>query len=124
MAGMNFLAIYGMLTIAGSFGIAYELSKIEGNVGTPEKPLSDLGAVSYRSYWKEVLLEILKSKTKDSMSIEDLSRRTSITNDDVISTLQVGTLLQTSRSTYSLDHTCPVAWCAQVFRRRVYLACL
>ena len=50
-------------------GAAYELSKKEGKVGTPERPLSDLGLLSYRGYWTRVLLDILK-KHKGNISIK------------------------------------------------------
>jgi len=54
------------------FDIAgYELSKLEGTVGSPEKPLSDLGKLSYRSYWSWVLLEILRD-FRGTLSIKDL----------------------------------------------------
>ena len=74
---------YGKFLIAFS----YELSKLDGTVGSPEKPLSDLGKLSYRSYWSWVLLEILRD-FKGTISIRELSEMTSITQGDIISTLQ------------------------------------
>jgi len=67
--------------------IAYELSKKEGKVGSPEKPLSDLGLLSFRSYWTRVLLEILRQH-QGNLSIKDISNMTSIKTDDIITTLQ------------------------------------
>ena len=58
---------YGKFLIAFS----YELSKLETTVGSPEKPLSDLGKLSYRSYWSYVLLDILKD-AQGTVSIKEL----------------------------------------------------
>eukprot|EP00095_Tigriopus_kingsejongensis_P007638 snap_masked-scaffold1040_size68023-processed-gene-0.7 protein:Tk07638 transcript:snap_masked-scaffold1040_size68023-processed-gene-0.7-mRNA-1 annotation:"probable histone acetyltransferase myst1" len=74
---------YGKLLIAFS----YELSKLEGVTGSPEKPLSDLGKLSYRSYWSWVLLEILRD-FRGTVGIKDLSAMTSIIQNDIINTLQ------------------------------------
>jgi len=74
---------YGTFLIAFS----YELSKKEGKVGTPEKPLSDLGLLSFRSYWTEVLLDVLE-KHRGNLSIKDISAMTAIKTEDIISTLQ------------------------------------
>ncbi|CAI0395855.1 unnamed protein product [Linum tenue] len=80
---------YGKFLIAFS----YELSKKEGKVGTPERPLSDLGLVSYRGYWTRVLLDILK-KHKGNISIKELSDMTAIKVEDILTTLQSLELIQ------------------------------
>ncbi len=64
----------------------YQLTKLEGVCGSPEKPLSDLGKLSYRSYWSWVLLKTLQEK--GSLSIEELSQLTSFTTLDIIETLR------------------------------------
>uniref|UniRef100_A0A1B0BDF4 Histone acetyltransferase n=1 Tax=Glossina palpalis gambiensis TaxID=67801 RepID=A0A1B0BDF4_9MUSC len=75
---------YGKLLIAFS----YELSRREGIVGSPEKPLSDLGRLSYRSYWAYTLLELMRDCRTTTQSIKELSELSGITHDDIIYTLQ------------------------------------
>lgn len=76
---------YGKLLIAFS----YELSRKEGVIGSPEKPLSDLGRLSYRSYWAYTLLELMKGRcSAEQTSIAELSEASGITPDDIIYTLQ------------------------------------
>ncbi|KAF8555943.1 acyl-CoA N-acyltransferase [Imleria badia] len=47
---------YGMLMIEFS----YELSRRTGRVGTPERPLSDLGLRSYLTYWVATLIRFFR----------------------------------------------------------------
>ncbi|KAM7270056.1 hypothetical protein ACFE04_029270 [Oxalis oulophora] len=84
---------YGKFLIAFCEFSAYELSKKEGKVGTPERPLSDLGLLSYRGYWTRVLLDILK-KHKANISIKELSDMTAIKAEDILQTLQSLELIQ------------------------------
>merc|ERR1719335_1242115 len=66
---------------------SYELSKREGRVGTPERPLSDLGQVSYRSYWSRVVLELLRQH-RGNLSVKEISHISCIRVEDIVSTLQ------------------------------------
>ena len=43
---------------------------MEGKIGSPERPLSDLGLISYRSYWKDVLLRYLNTFPDAQVSIK------------------------------------------------------
>ena len=95
---------------------SYLLSRKEEVEGTPEKPLSDLGLMTYRKYWRMTMLEVLDAlihgrippddhgsgsqvaitvndgdrqfKTVTRISIDDISLRTGMTHDDIITTLQ------------------------------------
>lgn len=90
---------YGRFLIS----FAYELSKKEGKVGTPERPLSDLGQVSFRSYWTRVLLEILRDH--HNVSIKDLTAMTSIRYEDVVTTLQTLNLIKYWKGQYIISVT-------------------
>ncbi|GAM87820.1 hypothetical protein ANO11243_058480 [Dothideomycetidae sp. 11243] len=74
---------------------SYLLTKVEGRTGSPEKPLSDMGLVSYRSYWRGVLCKNLlrykdpkEGETLKPPSIGNIARETGMTPDDIISTLE------------------------------------
>ncbi|MCJ1429551.1 hypothetical protein MMC29_007466, partial [Sticta canariensis] len=74
---------YGNLLISFS----YLLTRVEGKTGSPEKPLSDMGLVSYRNYWRLVLSYELLHQTSP-LSIIDLSNRTGMTADDIVAALE------------------------------------
>lgn len=74
---------YGNLLISFS----YLLTRVERKTGSPEKPLSDMGLVSYRNYWRLVLSYELINQ-KDPISIPELSDRTGMTADDIVAALE------------------------------------
>lgn len=80
---------YGHLMI----DFSYLLSRKEFKCGTPEKPLSDLGLVSYRNYWKIAIAHALKEiheeflnngKCQYFLSLDILSKLTGIKPSDVV----------------------------------------
>lgn len=81
---------FGRLLISFS----YELSKREGKLGSPEKPLSDLGLLGYRQYWRETLVELLMEPNRGSISENELAVLTAMTEKDVHETLVVLNMLR------------------------------
>ncbi|KAI9345214.1 acyl-CoA N-acyltransferase [Obelidium mucronatum] len=88
---------YGKVLIQFS----YELSKIEKKTGSPEKPLSDLGLLSYRSYWADMILEILY-KYRGDILISEISEQTAICTEDIIHTLQALDMVKYYKGQYIL----------------------
>eukprot|EP00934_Nitzschia_sp_Nitz4_P007350 Nitzschia sp. Nitz4//scaffold14_size191712//138324//140688//NITZ4_001744-RA/size191712-snap-gene-0.140-mRNA-1//1//CDS//3329536990//7340//frame0 len=82
---------YGRFLIAFS----YELTKKEEKVGSPEKPMSDLGQQAYKPYWASTIVDFLlhQAPNESNLSIMDISKRTSIISEDIVFTLnQLGLL--------------------------------
>ncbi|PWN52977.1 hypothetical protein IE53DRAFT_366747 [Violaceomyces palustris] len=75
--------------------ISYLLSKKEGRVGSPEKPLSDLGLLSYRNYWTLAVFYYLRT-APDHVSLEDISKATSMTLEDVFYVLREQDMISVS----------------------------
>ncbi|KAL1841862.1 hypothetical protein VTJ49DRAFT_6461 [Mycothermus thermophilus] len=81
---------YGNLLI----DFSYLLTRTEKKSGSPEKPLSDMGLVSYRNYWRLVMCRYLldhfseEKSGKVGLSIRQISDDTGMTPDDVISALE------------------------------------
>ncbi|MCJ1257797.1 Histone acetyltransferase [Lignoscripta atroalba] len=83
---------FGKLLIAFS----YELSKREGKLGSPEKPLSDLGLLGYRAFWQDTLVDMLM-EGKGEVSVEELGAMSAMTTADVLHTLQNLNMLRYSK---------------------------
>ncbi|KAK0410059.1 hypothetical protein QR680_004922 [Steinernema hermaphroditum] len=77
---------YGKLLI----DLSYQLSLREKKIGSPEHPLSDLGLLTYRSYWKAVIfahIRKMKNNKETVFSVKDLSHATGIHQSDLLQTL-------------------------------------
>jgi MOZ/SAS family len=88
---------YGKILIAFS----YELSKREGQLGSPEKPLSDLGYASYIAYWSRELAIILTTthfKYKShTFTLEALQGMTGFRGDDILAALKNMDIIEATR---------------------------
>lgn len=89
---------------------SYELSVIEGKTGTPERPLSDLGRVTYLAYWTQRLIDYFRSLSQEELAvitIKQISDSTRIKEGDIIMALEeVKMIKKVGSNTYlCLDET-------------------
>lgn len=68
---------------------SYLLSREEGQPGTPEKPLSDLGRVSYHAYWKSVVLEYLYKYRGKPITMQAIANQTGLYVPDIALAFQL-----------------------------------
>lgn len=86
--------------------LSYELTKAEGKTGSPEKPLSDLGLLSYKSFWTFELLTVLdKSTPANTPTIDQLAQMTGFCKEDIIATLSELKMLKKWRGQLELQFT-------------------
>lgn len=101
------------LTFAFS-ALGYLLSRREGQAGSPEKPLSDLGRLSYLAYWKSVILEYLYHHHERHISIKAISRATGMCPHDIATTLQHLHMIDKRDGRWA-----PVSWATQLPRNHL-----
>ncbi|KAK5000440.1 Histone acetyltransferase [Elasticomyces elasticus] len=87
---------YGKLLIQFS----YELSKREGRLGHPEKPLSDLGLLGYRGYWEEAIVDLLVDGDLKVSSVDEIASTLAMTVNDVLHTLSYLNMLKISKNNH------------------------
>jgi len=67
--------------------LSYELSIKEGKLGTPERPLSDLGRISYYRWWIQKIISFFRIHENDSFCLADIMKETGIIEKDILSVL-------------------------------------
>lgn len=87
---------YGNMMI----NFSYMLSSRECRLGGPEMPLSDLGLMSYLSYWKRRICEVLVRNTTSEISLFEISKQTMISYRNLIMAMnKYGLLKETPSNT-------------------------
>ncbi|KHN75637.1 Histone acetyltransferase KAT7 [Toxocara canis] len=100
--------------------LGYKISLRERKVGGPEHPLSDLGLLTYRSYWKAAIISyIRKNRGRSSISLKEVSYETGIHTKDVVSTLTLYSLLLLINDVYYIDVKKVLRLPLSSFRHRV-----
>ena len=80
---------YGQFLISLSYFLSNRLNKIS----SPETPLSDLGKLSYKSYWTMTILNTIL-KNKGMLNVQTISEQTGIRVEDINYTLNELSLIK------------------------------
>ncbi|KAK9333754.1 acyl-CoA N-acyltransferase [Lipomyces starkeyi] len=79
---------------------SYQISILEGMLGSPEKPLSGHGRKSYLLYWCTTIAKAMpRIEHEGRVSINDISYATGIRQDDVLEALQSMNAMQNLQTT-------------------------
>nr|VZI47967.1 unnamed protein product [Spirometra erinaceieuropaei] len=87
---------YGRMLVEFS----YLLSRLEGRVGSPERPLSDHGLLLYQNYWRWVVVSYLAAYELREINIRSVSESLGVDVRDIVSTLLDLGLLKYIRTEY------------------------
>ncbi|CAL6055708.1 Histone_acetyltransferase [Hexamita inflata] len=68
--------------------MSYMLASRDNLIGSPEKPLSDLGYMAFSRYWKHRIFEYLTEHDTNSISIADIVKYTNFTALDIQQTMR------------------------------------
>lgn len=61
-----------------------------------------LGLISYRAYWAEIIVDIIVTSPDGDISIDEIAQRTSMLHTDVLNTCQVLGILKQIKGVYVL----------------------
>lgn len=85
---------------------AYEMARRNRKPGGPERPLSDMGELAFKSYWKDVIVETLELNHELIKNVEDLSYATGIAKNDVIEAIKMLKLMDIeNEEDFELDYS-------------------
>jgi histone acetyltransferase MYST1 len=82
--------------------LAYELAKRRNAIGGPERPLSALGELAFKSYWRDTVLELLRTQADRPQTLEGIEATTGITQREVAMVLAELRLVVPAESGYEL----------------------
>jgi len=90
---------YGKFLITFS----YELSMMEGKIGTPEKPLSDLGRETYLSWWTQRVIDYIRIHKDEPFTLQEMGKITGMNEEDTQFTLEQMGMVKFSNN---IPHLC------------------